>query len=869
MVLKRRSIQKPYNYDKLIGHFFWTESNAILSSDRLSFVNSLGSRNDPPQPKRCYNFDGVDDQIEIITAFTGTLYVSGVLMDETLDASLSITYSIDRYVISKSVAGKVFNIKIWSNNLATNEQKLAYEYDDIPVNLLEWFQCGESTGTNSYGVLGNYIGFIVNSSSGFHYEGSDVPYNWQNTKGYSTGKAFRSRPSDVKVDGTNGAYTSEEGIQYGFTSDEALADPEGDIGGWKEEGYYNLYKPDLSINGSNLMYVSSNFGANTIKIDLVRKSGSFTSLSTEDETISSKWHSRFSDVFGFPFENIANVEEFYYCLSGTDLTYGENYPENVCGLIGITSADLRVYLEECGISNVPAFIDDVASNALISIPTNTTYWNLMTKVFSINPEDTPVGERALFQLEVSSIIATNPVIGGGDYFLNYDRQLSVFQGINIRGIGHYHIYSISVQENFLVPASIFDPAKDALGDPLEFRGSARHLLRRTNVNVAEFDGITTLSFTPGQLTGVAVEEYLGTAAPTIDDVSGEIAFTEGYLYYLKLDNGSEYFMQAGEGNAIPDRVNGIPLTFANHAAPAQWGKNDEVPDLLFERAVYQHRYFDNQTGMRFTPWIMAETDHKSVKVRFTFLNWFWSKIIIGNSNSPGGYIQIEKNSITYRENTGGFGRVIYFDDPIEDYNTHEVEIIRNLNNITVIVDGAIVSTDHNLAAGNDTTFDTFGCTGFFDSIFIHSDTGYVVHEIELYDHNIDPTVPLRSIILNENSYFEGSAELDKIWTGSTGKGFIDRHIDPTVPDTVEEVYFRNHLKKIPPYQMNEAHKRAFDVDVHYYKAMPEDLPGTLNDMSSVMDKILIDTQDVFWKKMVIGREVINNNDRLLNYTRNN
>ena len=168
---------------------FFDPTKIALSADKMHAISDRGNRKGTPEPKRAFLLDGVDDQLEEIAASVGTLYVSGVLMDGMLDTDIAIAYVVDRYVISKSTGEKVFNIKIWVANTATDEQKLSYTY----APTYAWLRGDDADGATAQNCLENAKHFTIVGAvlATFHYAGQDVPFSWHNQYGYNTSGALR------------------------------------------------------------------------------------------------------------------------------------------------------------------------------------------------------------------------------------------------------------------------------------------------------------------------------------------------------------------------------------------------------------------------------------------------------------------------------------------------------------------------------------------------------------------------------------------------------------------------------------------------------------------------------------------------------
>lgn len=170
------------NKNKLDAAFLIPNQKA-LSDDQQHLISAIGNRNGTPEPKRAYLFDGSDDELHLVTSDIGTLYVSAVLMDGTLDGNISIAYDTDRYKITKPVNEKIFNIKVWTANTATEDHKKSYSY--IPSHT--WLKGDEGDGSTAYDSSGNGNDWTITNAtlSTFHATGSEIPFSWHNSVGFN------------------------------------------------------------------------------------------------------------------------------------------------------------------------------------------------------------------------------------------------------------------------------------------------------------------------------------------------------------------------------------------------------------------------------------------------------------------------------------------------------------------------------------------------------------------------------------------------------------------------------------------------------------------------------------------------------------
>jgi len=110
------------------------------------------------------------------------------------------------------------------------------------------------------------------------------------------------------------------------------------------------------------------------------------------------------------------------------------------------------------------------------------------------------------------------------------------------------------------------PVSQAVEGDTVYNGRIRLNAEIANSWCGLFDGLITLSHP--DLTGVAIDSYLGTATPSI--AGNIINVTAGYLYYLKLSDGSEYTIAEGSGNNIFDKINGRHLVIVGATLETFW-----------------------------------------------------------------------------------------------------------------------------------------------------------------------------------------------------------------------------------------------------------------------------------------------------------
>lgn len=392
----------------------------------------------------CLYLDGIDDVIQFDDT-TGW---------DRLENAGTSELSINGNNI-EGTEGSVYNLRVY----------------DGSDNLIHLFPCSEGGGTRINCVLGGTIGTLVNATLETVWDKQDE-YHYNIKEGYSKGKGFSIRSNDIirAPDGNiEYRYTSQEGINYQFSTgtfynpSTGLNDPEGNPIGYTSE-YFNFYK---ELVGS-LMAISSSFSANTVKIDCEVKSGLITQLQGRDNTLQQKFYTTLNNEYGAGTGNnsaFANQGEFYWAISGLDPTYGESFPETVGFPVGTTSQDLRDLLVSIGIENIVAFIEDLSNTPSVS------WYFCLQRTFNITLNVDNTYGRTKIELDVFDIKPNGAVSAGNmvNYYLQYNTMLERYSNLELRCANDtwVHFYSITIDENHVIPASLTNHNQDATGLKLE------------------------------------------------------------------------------------------------------------------------------------------------------------------------------------------------------------------------------------------------------------------------------------------------------------------------------------------------------------------------------------------------------------------
>lgn len=174
-------------------------------------VDEVGVEERELQPGRAM-FLTTLDEIYLTTADIGTLYVSALLPDGTLATGLSIAWSSGAYRITTTTDQTVWNLKVWTDNAATLEEKEAVGYDALPGSLWAWLKLDEGSGVAHFDSSGNGRHFYIPQTVDWdtHHVEAQVQYSWQNEVGYT---AFPEVAFFPEYELVNGAVVDGAGIR--------------------------------------------------------------------------------------------------------------------------------------------------------------------------------------------------------------------------------------------------------------------------------------------------------------------------------------------------------------------------------------------------------------------------------------------------------------------------------------------------------------------------------------------------------------------------------------------------------------------------------------------------------------------------------
>lgn len=565
--------------DKLKAHYFDRYRPSIEGNKILSSVGDQ-SEGREIQPGRCYDFDGVDDYIAITSPDIGTLYVSGLDENGELNTTLTIGYFTNQYQISGS--GKVWNIKVWTSNTATETQKKSYTLES---GLFAWYKCDEGAGINSYDSSGNgHHGTIVNASLETFHSTQNI-HSWHNEVGYSIGKSFSINATDTVNsinEGGSTVYNIPGGGTYWFNTSDEL-DPDGEpVNVWTEDGL-NIYR---SSNTSGVESATSQLfrlqrtvvsGRFIIRSDIHQ--GTINRISYRYRGYYENFRTQHNLTFGELPSSSLTVEQFYYALSGDHPEHGEQYPETVLGLSGATSSQYRDVLFNAGIEDPILFTDLLGtSNIFLTSPGSPNYDYTLTPIVDFNPNINTNNSEIIFN--TNDLYATGQLGNGTTgYFNILQRSLPTIGNFFLASTQPiwFKLKQFSFDSTTIIPRNESNPSKDVLGNDLEYKGQVAYNAILKQSNCLHLDGIDDI-IQFADTTGWNRLENAGTSELSIN--GNNIEGTEGSVYNLRVYDSSDNLIHLfpcseGGGTIINCVLGGTIGTLMNATIETVWTKQDE------------------------------------------------------------------------------------------------------------------------------------------------------------------------------------------------------------------------------------------------------------------------------------------------------
>lgn len=243
-------------------------------------------------------------------------------------------------------------------------------------------------------------------------------------------------------------YITPDSVQFDFRHENdgnglMVNDENGDPQGMNADGY-NVYR-DYNNGVTSITEVFRMIGGYadaSFEINFELLAGDIEHFEVWDDSIWTALYHDISTNLSYTGQ-IGTVEQFYYALSGTETTHGDNYPGD--GLLWehngakVTCTQFRTALSNAGISNVTAFINLFYEKLIDPAIANPSYlartdWNYMIhKEYKEDVNINTVGEHAL-HIDFNKIYADGSITNATDigYFLSYDRQVDPMTNFRLR-----------------------------------------------------------------------------------------------------------------------------------------------------------------------------------------------------------------------------------------------------------------------------------------------------------------------------------------------------------------------------------------------------------------------------------------------------
>ena len=453
----------------------------------------------------------------------------------------------------------------------------------------------------------------VNNITVVDFFGSDpeVPISLSNHYGWNQGNTLFAEYGDTvnQLDPIGGnmvrvKMTDSNGQDYWVqTQDDGtgqlLDAPNGDAAGWDAQGFFTVYNPETNDNW-NIVRLPSGLPYGTYRLDFSVETENgvrINNTSAQDQTMESAVVAALESSYqakggsGNIDQIITNMQEFYWVLSGTNPTHGEDYVDQMTGSTGYTSTDAKQVLSNIGIVSPDDFVQSFIDSGLESNTSHSNAWeSSLRKQAQISDGATyaqGAGTRYLLTIDANSFVGN---IGGfGDvntgYFTNsYEQFLTELRNLQTdfktptSHDAHLRIYEISIEADNLIPVDLSNTTIDAEGNELENKGRLRLPLQLVESNCLISDAVWALRVDEEPIT-VSINGTDVLASVTITDngdATWDITFPDSMKVFDLLINDVHYPCSRGRDNFVtgvkPDqsKVKSIIVSFNNSI----WGKVD-------------------------------------------------------------------------------------------------------------------------------------------------------------------------------------------------------------------------------------------------------------------------------------------------------
>tara|TARA_Y100000782_G_scaffold115488_1_gene159086 strand:- start:7293 stop:11579 length:4287 start_codon:yes stop_codon:yes gene_type:complete len=493
--------------DNVIGEWFSQKWHTSAINGRIE--SHVGQRSGEVFAGRCYQGE-TGAYIDVSSFVTGTLTVkcwwkkeNGTVHAESLDYNAidAIVKSVNPIEATNPQIELTTEVDDVNKHIALTNGNLYYGLHVYSNGKLVAVYLGEDgAGTIAYDVTGSLNhGILTNITlSVFHTINTDVPYSFLNELGYSDGKGLELSESLLSVLNTTYSSTTVRNEVSQIDDSYLYLYHDGDgsnfvfngtlqTAGWLNGNYY------LSYTDSSIFAISSGeYKASILKL----KAQSITGVDSVTTTF--RDYSIYQQVFvllGIDSTSFSDIEDWFYAVSGTHPTYGDNYPNQILGS-GQTSTEFRAALTSAGVYDVDSWLSVLESQVLID-GTLTPYYNSLIPIKTLSLWTGNIGDDILVTINLADEIPTGGLTGYmDDYFSgNINQKFRQLDNIIFRansGLKEMIIEELSIQEEFKVPINLIDQTKDATGADLEYKGQVNYPLQLVESNCFQGNGIAVI-----------------------------------------------------------------------------------------------------------------------------------------------------------------------------------------------------------------------------------------------------------------------------------------------------------------------------------------------------------------------------------------
>lgn len=468
----------------------------------------------------------------VFNSSNSRMYIDGDTEGSVFNPSITSRPSVNLLIgswfngTSNNFSGHMFDFRIYASALTATEVSHLYllgsdALPNKPTHL--HYKLDEQHSTIAYDSSGNNLNGLcisVNATVGnFFYEGADVPFSWENDKGFSTvprfalnGKLTGSAHSDFDIEDVSTK-------PFSFTANITVPTTIASLRALFNIGTVDFQSFSLNIDGlKRPVLVGDSDGISSWNI-LTTGTGIMPS-GTQRITLTRNTVGNYRVYFGDTLAlNYTNVNDLV--LNNFIPSIGGHYLNTTNGFEGFIS-DAKFY-------NIALTLSDI--QLLIS---------------GYEPANL-------------NIVADWPLSTFGMYE-------------DVSGNNHHLTPTNLIQNN--IPRNESNKIKNIFGSNLNYAGKCPNNAQAVSANCLTFDGVDDVIAVPSLVGDETVVSSEGTSTPTIS--AGEIDFTAGTCWNLLLSNGSLYPMSEGGGNKIYDVINSAHGTLTNANLTTAWATKQNV-----------------------------------------------------------------------------------------------------------------------------------------------------------------------------------------------------------------------------------------------------------------------------------------------------